>query len=65
MAINELNINIKIRGGKRTPIEVACYGTGAGKKIITFPNDKRVSDEEICAWIQENLTVALKKIANL
>lgn len=57
-----ININVKIKAGPRTPVEVTAYCTAVNAKIIVFANGKRVSGTQIADWIQDELTVALKKI---
>ena len=56
-----INLNVKIKGGPRTPIEVEVYRTAA-EKTIKFGNGHKVSTKQISNWIVENLTTALEKI---
>jgi len=59
----EINLNLKIKGGKRTPISVEIYGTSANTKVIEFSNGKIITGEQIAKWINSELTKALKKFA--
>jgi len=58
----EINFNIKVKGGKRTPVEVTVYGTAVNEKVIEFSNGKTVSESQIAIWLQDNLVIALKQI---
>lgn len=57
-----INLNVKIKGGPRTPIEVIVYGTSVNEKTMTFANGKQISESDIVDWLYTNLTTALKKI---
>ena len=56
-----INLNVKIKGGPRTPVEVDVYGTSVNSKILKFSNGQTVSEEDIAEWIQLNLLAALSK----
>jgi hypothetical protein len=58
----EINLNIKIKGGKRTPIEVNVYRTSVNEKSIEFANGKQIKESTIIAWIKKYLTHSLKLI---
>ena len=57
-----INLNVKVKGGSRTPIEVDTYMTAVNEKVIKFANGNKISGFTIAAWISDNLTIALKKI---
>jgi len=57
-----INLNVKIKGGPRTPIEVDVYGTSVNEKTIKFANGNKISESAITDWLYVNLTEALKKI---
>ena len=57
-----INLNIKIKAGPRTPIEVTVYGTAVNDKTIKFANGHEVKENTICEWLETHLTKALKKI---
>jgi len=58
----EVNLNVKIKAGPRTPVEVGVYGTSVNEKIIKFANGNKISESSIAVWIQENLRDALQAI---
>ncbi len=58
----EINLTVKVKGGPRTPIDVAVYYTAVNEKSIRFGNGKVISGTAIAEWIAENLEIALKKI---
>lgn len=55
-----INLNVKIKAGKRTPVEVIVYGTAANEKILHFANGREVTESQIAAWITQELTKVLK-----
>ncbi len=58
----DINLNVKVKGGKRTPVEVSVYSSAANTKTMEFKNKRVVTDEQIAEWIQQNLHVVLKRI---
>ena len=44
---NEINIKVKVRGGKRTKTEIAVDSTAINKRKITFKNGCVLSDKEL------------------
>jgi hypothetical protein len=57
-----LNFNIKVKSGKRTPIEVSCYSTAVNKKQLEFQHtSKMISNSQIADWIEKALKEALNK----
>ena len=58
----EINLNLKIKGGPRTPVEIDVYGTAVNRKTMKFANGNKVHENTITEWLMENLTIALKKI---
>ena len=57
-----INLNVKVKGGPRTPIEVEVYWTAVNEKVIRFANGQEITGEEIADWITDNLTHVLEKI---
>ncbi len=57
-----INLNVKVNGGPRTPVEVSVYWTSVNMKAIKFKNSQEVTSQEIADWIMDNLTHALEKI---
>ena len=57
-----LNFNIKVKAGKRTPAQVTAYSTAVNKKIVTLVNGETTSDEQIAKWLQKSLQSALDKL---
>lgn len=61
----DINLNIKIKAGKRTPPQVTIYSTSITReKVIEFANGERVTETEICNWLEKGLTGALQKVAD-
>lgn len=58
-----INLNVKIKAGKRTQIDVGVYPTSVNEKIIEFNNGKTISEIEIADYLQKTLTNALKQIS--
>lgn len=57
-----INLNVKIKAGKRTPVEVTVYGTSANGKTLEFANGLTITDGHIVKWIERELTKAIKSI---
>ncbi len=57
-----ININVKVRGGPRTPAEVSAYSTAVNKKVIQFANSRAISDRQIANWIETELLKSLKTV---
>ena len=57
-----INLNVKIKGGKRTPIEVTVYDTAVNQKELVFKNGNRIKGGDIAEMLEKNLTAALKSI---
>ena len=60
----EINLNVKIKGGPRTPVNVTVYGTAVNSKTLKFANGQDVSEDVIAQWIETNLSEALSKKQN-
>lgn len=58
----QINLNVKVKGGKRTPVSVEVYGTSVNEKMMEFANGKKVSEAALSIWLKEQLTIALKKM---
>lgn len=50
-----INLNVKIKGGPRTPINVEVYGTSINKKYMRLSNGKTISELEIIEYLQKKL----------
>ena len=57
-----INLNVKIKAGPRTPVEVTVYGTAVNEKTLNFANGDQITETTICSWLKENLTRALRAI---
>lgn len=57
-----INLNIKIKGGPRTPVTVEVYHTSMNEKILKFKNGNEVKESTICNWLEKNLITTLKSI---
>lgn len=55
----EINLNVKVKGGPRTPVSVTVYGTAVNSKTLKFANGQTVSENTIAQWIETNLSEAL------
>lgn len=60
--VMRINLNVKIKAGPRTPVEVGVYGTSVNEKVISFANGNQISESKIAEWLEENLTRSLKAI---
>lgn len=60
-----INLNVKIKAGKRTPVQVEVYGTAVNEKTIEFANGETIREQAICDWLQSELTAALRKIEKI
>ncbi len=47
----EINLSVKIIGGKRTPTEVYVMSKSINKKVIQFQNGSEISNHEFETWI--------------
>jgi len=59
-----MNINVKVYGGVRKPIEVRVEPTGVNTKIIKFKNGKTVTDNAIAEFIQNLVYEMLNNVAS-
>ena len=60
-----VNFSLKVKSGKRLPIEVTCYPTGVNEKHLEFQNsNKKISDMKIAEWINKALKEVLEKYKN-
>ncbi len=55
-----INFNVKVRGGPRTPVEVDVFSTSVNEKALTFKNGLTVTQDQIATWIKTELTRVLK-----
>jgi hypothetical protein len=55
-----LNLNIKIKSGKRTPVEVSVYSTSVNQKTMEFVNGKSLTEKEIIEWLCGTMAKSLK-----
>lgn len=58
-----ITLSLKVTGGKRTKPSVAVWLPG-NPHIIEFANGKTVSSEQLARWIEKNLTIALREVAD-
>jgi hypothetical protein len=58
----ELNFNVKVKAGPRTPAQVGAYYTSVNSKTVTLTNGKTITSAQISKWLQEQLQVALDKL---
>jgi len=59
-----INLNVKIKGGPRTPVEVDVYGTSVNDKTLRFKNGTSIHERHIAEWIQRNLLKSLQNSQN-
>lgn len=58
----QININVKVKTGKKSEIEVSAYCTSVNEKILEFKgSSKKISSQKIARWIEEELKRVLKK----
>lgn len=56
------NFNVKIKTGKRTPIEVTVYYTAVNEKTLQFSHtEKELPQQKVADWISEIIEEGLKK----
>ena len=60
----KISFNLKVNGGKRTPVEVECYPTGVNEKVMVFANGKWISDKHIAEYVRVTLSSALRGLQN-
>ena len=58
----QINLNVKIKGGPRTQIDIEVYGTSVNEKIMKFKNGNEIKESSIAEWLQRNLLIYLKGI---
>ena len=56
-----INLNVKVKIGPRTPVDVEVYGTAVNEKIVKLKNGAVLSEIHIAEWIKIELTKQLKK----
>ena len=57
-----INLNVKIKGGPRTPVEVNVYGTSVNIKTLKFANKETMSEDVIAIWIEHYLSEMLNNV---
>jgi type VI protein secretion system component Hcp len=57
----QINLNIKIKAGKRTPVEIDIYRTSVNEKTLDFINGKSLTEQDIIEIIYKNLAQELTK----
>ncbi len=57
-----INLNVKVKGGPRTPVDVEVYGTAVDTKTITFANGKQISETELAESIVIGLMTQLRTL---
>lgn len=58
----QINLNVKIKAGPRTPVEVDVYRTSINERVIKFGNGKQISESDLATWIQGKLRFALQVV---
>ena len=58
----DMNFNLKVKGGKRTPVIVSCEPPSVNAKIMMFANVKHLSDTKIAEYISFDLNQKLSEI---
>ncbi len=58
-----INLNVKIKAGPRTPVEVEVCGTAVNEKKIKFANGEEVTGSQIADFLKKRLTNSLKELA--
>ena len=48
----DMNLNLKVRGGKRIPVRVPCKPTVASTKTMIFANREHISDSYVSQYIE-------------
>lgn len=57
-----INFNVKVTSGKKTEIQVGCYGTSVNEKFLEFKDSKKtISENKIAAFIEKSVKEALEK----
>lgn len=59
-----INLNLKVKAGPRTPVQVTCYGTSVNEKAIKFRNGQVIKENSIANWVTSQLQIALEEIQN-
>lgn len=57
-----INLNIKVYGGKRTELSVEARPTAVNEKTMVFKNGRSVTDTQIAEWMARKLESKLKGI---
>jgi len=57
-----INLNVKVKGGPRTDVEVDVCGTAVNMKTMKFANGKTVSEDAIAIWIEHYLSEMLNNV---
>jgi hypothetical protein len=62
---NVINLNVKVKGGVRTPIEVDVLSTSVNPRTLKFKNGVEITERQIAKWIKKYLETKLKKWQDL
>ena len=57
-----INLNVRVKGGARTPVLVEAYGTAVNTKVMKFANGETVSENAMAIWIEQYLSKVLVAI---
>ena len=57
-----MNLNVKIKAGPRTPVEVSVYGSARKVKNFRFANREEITEAEIVEWLQKSLQGCISSI---
>ena len=61
----KINLNIKITGGKRTPLKVDIKRTSINEKTLTFKNNRTMTESEIASTIKGYIEYYLSRAQNI
>jgi|GEM_PF-4279441 len=56
----EINFNVKVKAGPRTPPQVTVYSTSVNEKWLTYANGRTDSEHSIAIQLQHDLEGFIK-----
>jgi len=59
-----INLNVKVKAGPRTPIEVSACSTSVNEKLIKLSNGRTVSDRYLAKLLEEVIMDMLKELVD-
>jgi hypothetical protein len=57
-----INFNVKVRAGPRTPVGVDVYSTSSKEKALRFANGVQVTETQIADWLHSELSRVLRQL---